>query len=252
MCTVFGIGYGPLVRLVRVVERRRASAASSSRRRRTGCRSGRRPRGRSRSRGAGPVESPIDAISCAEFAATGSESTRWFHALLAGKIGQRGRAAGAAARARTRRPDEQQRRRASGDERPASRLRSARTAGRILARARGQRHRHAACPRPRGSRGRSCRRAARRARARSRARARCPGSPARVAVDARKKREKTWPCSSAGMPMPVSATTSRAESPFAATVTVTDAAVVRELHRVRDEVVEHLREPVARRRALGG
>src|SRR5438477_5789885 len=37
-----------------------------------------------------PTPLPIDAISGAEFVATGSESTRWFHALSAGKIGQRG------------------------------------------------------------------------------------------------------------------------------------------------------------------
>jgi len=34
--------------------------------------------------------SPIDAISSVEFAATGSASTRWFHAFDAGKIVQRG------------------------------------------------------------------------------------------------------------------------------------------------------------------
>ena len=33
-------------------------------------------------------ESPIDAISVAELAATGSLSTRWFHAFVAGNTGQ--------------------------------------------------------------------------------------------------------------------------------------------------------------------
>ena len=37
-----------------------------------------------------PVSTPIDAIICAEFAATGSLSTRSFHGLFAGKIGQLG------------------------------------------------------------------------------------------------------------------------------------------------------------------
>src|SRR5581483_3447988 len=35
-----------------------------------------------------PVSRPIEAISCAEFAATGSLSTRWFHGFDAGKTGQ--------------------------------------------------------------------------------------------------------------------------------------------------------------------
>src|ERR1044071_5248165 len=35
-----------------------------------------------------PTSVPIDAITCAEFAATGSVSTRWFHAFVAGKSGQ--------------------------------------------------------------------------------------------------------------------------------------------------------------------
>src|SRR5581483_11835474 len=39
-----------------------------------------------------PVPAPIDWISCAEFAATGSASTRWFHALSDGKTGHRGAA----------------------------------------------------------------------------------------------------------------------------------------------------------------
>ena len=37
-----------------------------------------------------PVSRPIEAISCAESAATGSVSTRSFHAFVAGKIVQRG------------------------------------------------------------------------------------------------------------------------------------------------------------------
>src|SRR5579862_6411939 len=42
---------------------------------------------------------PIEAISWAEFAATGSLSTRWFHGLFAGKTGQRGAAGSRSARA---------------------------------------------------------------------------------------------------------------------------------------------------------
>jgi hypothetical protein len=37
-----------------------------------------------------PVERPIDAMIRSESAATGSVSTRWFHALLAGKTGHFG------------------------------------------------------------------------------------------------------------------------------------------------------------------
>src|SRR5262245_63301696 len=40
--------------------------------------------------GCRPVPAPIDWIICAEFAATGSESTRWFHAFEAGKTGHVG------------------------------------------------------------------------------------------------------------------------------------------------------------------
>src|SRR5579859_3961756 len=43
--------------------------------------------------------SPIAAISCAEFAATGSPSTRWFQVLLAGKMGQCGAVGSRRARA---------------------------------------------------------------------------------------------------------------------------------------------------------
>src|SRR6185437_3771279 len=48
-----------------------------------------------------------------------------------------------------------------------------------------------------------------------------PGIARCVAVDARKKREKTCPCSSGGMPIPVSATVTTTESPLPATLTVT-------------------------------
>src|SRR5581483_7972226 len=45
------------------------------------------------------VPSPIDLISCAESADTGSLSTFWFHALFAGKTGQRRAAGSRSARA---------------------------------------------------------------------------------------------------------------------------------------------------------
>src|SRR5579864_9644305 len=89
MCTVAGIGYGPLSD---------SSAYWNANRNRfvvfetmsygipIGCPSY-RPEPKS---GCSPVVSPIDWIIAAEFAATGSLSTRWFHAFVAGKIGHFG------------------------------------------------------------------------------------------------------------------------------------------------------------------
>src|SRR3954466_16145106 len=100
-----------------------------------------------------PVERPIDAMIVDESAATGSVSTRWFHALFAGKIGHFGAAGTRSALAVA----------AQGSN--ASRLTVA-----LMGRAE-------ALPRLRfrrlrGSETRSTRRAARRARGRWRARAR--------------------------------------------------------------------------------
>src|SRR5579862_1537640 len=89
MCTVFGIGYGPLSD---------SSAYSNETRERgvflettsNGIPIGppsQRPEPKS---GCKPVVSPIDWISCAEFAATGSVSTRSFHGFVAGNIGHFG------------------------------------------------------------------------------------------------------------------------------------------------------------------
>src|SRR5439155_22305275 len=89
LCTVYGTGYGPLP----------GSAAYSNERRYRGVVRATtsngipiggpsyRPEPKS---GWSPVDTPIDAIICAESDATGSVSTRAFHGLFAGKIGQRG------------------------------------------------------------------------------------------------------------------------------------------------------------------
>ena len=69
-----------------------------------------------------------------------------------------------------------------------------------------------------------------------------PGIARRVAVEARKKREKSCACSSAGIPTPVSVTTSRpGRVALDGTPTVPPGG---ELDGVRDEVVEHLAEPL--------
>ena len=155
-----------------------------------------------------PVESPIDAISCAEFAATGSVSTRWFHALLAGKIVQRRRA--------------RQRQRAGGRtaERECRGAEHRQPSHAVAASFDRQRDRHRVPLPSRLSRS-TCRRAARRSRAdhepEPRAGNRLPRRGRRA-----EEAEKSWPCSSIGMPIAgVGDDEPNANAPFFTTLTVT-------------------------------
>src|SRR3569833_2575722 len=100
MCTVFGIGYGPLsdssAYSIRTFDFGGAFDTTSN-----GMPIGPPSHWPEPKSGWRPVEPPIEAMICAESAATGSVSTRWFHGLFTGKTGHagaegaRGAAAGA-------------------------------------------------------------------------------------------------------------------------------------------------------------
>ena len=70
-------------------------------------------------------------------------------------------------------------------------------------------------------------------------------APLRLAFCACQNRSKTWGSLSAAIPAPVSATQNRTSPSREAAPTVIRPPGVRELDRVADQVLEHLKEPVA-------
>ena len=172
------------------------------------------------------MSSPIDAIICAEFAATGRVSTRSFHGLFAGKIGHARRARQPE---RLRRPAAEQRGRRSADERDAPHAAGRRTVTLV----------------PFAFAALELDRAAVLVDERARDREAEPGAGngelarGARAVEAR----EDVPLLVGRDADPVSATTIDAPAPSSfSTATSHDASVAAELDRVREQVVEHLAE----------